>query len=80
MAASNYSKFMILCHAIHMTNLVLNNTPNMQDTEKCTTQQMFDATNTNINPKHWKPFGCPIYVLHNALRQGTLHHKWKQRS
>jgi hypothetical protein len=57
-----------------------NNTPNMQDTEKCTAQQMFDATTTNINPKHWKPFGCPVYVLNNALQQGTIHHKWKQRS
>jgi hypothetical protein len=66
-------------YAIQMANLVLNNTPNMQDTNKRTTQQMFDTTTTNINQKHWKLFGCPIYVLNNALQQGTIHHKWKQQ-
>jgi hypothetical protein len=27
-------------------------------------------TNTNVvdNPKHWKPFGCPLYVLNDDLK------------
>jgi hypothetical protein len=33
------------------------------------------------NLKHWKPFGCPVYVLHNRLQgSGGIFHKWKHRS
>jgi hypothetical protein len=39
------------------------------------------------NPKHWQPFGCPVYVLDKNLLAGTgifhkgtgIFHKWKQR-
>lgn len=67
-------------YAIRMANMVLNETPNMKDDKKRTPQQVFSGTATNINAKHWKPFGCPVYVLNTALQKGQPHHKWKQRS
>jgi hypothetical protein len=67
-------------YALRMANMVMNETPNMKDTKKRTPQQVFSATTTNINATHWKPFGCPVYVLKEALQKGNIHHKWKQRS
>jgi hypothetical protein len=33
------------------------------------------------NLKHWKPFGCPVDVLHSRLQgSGGIFHKWKHRS
>ena len=34
----------------------------------------------NINTKHWKPFGCPIFVLDENLQTGKTFNKWKQRA
>lgn len=31
--------------------------------------------NININAKHWKPFGCPVYVLESALQANQPYHK-----
>ena len=67
-------------YALHMENLVFNDTPNMQDPEKRTPQQVISVTTTNINPKDWKPIGCPVYVLNNVLQKGQSQHKRKQRS
>lgn len=67
-------------YAVRMANIVINETPNLQDKAKRTPQQVFSSTTTNVNAKHWKPFGCPVYVLHNALQKGQSQHKWKQRS
>jgi hypothetical protein len=68
-------------YAIRMANYVLNKTPNMQDKMKRTAQQIFSQTNVQVNPKHWKPFGCPIYVLDSKIQGGLgIFHKWKQRA
>jgi hypothetical protein len=29
---------------------------------------MFTATKVASNPKHWKPFGSPVYLLDNDLQ------------
>ena len=34
----------------------------------------------NINKKHWKPFGCPVYILDESLQTGKPFNKWKQRA
>jgi hypothetical protein len=68
-------------YALRMANDVLNETPMMQDKEKWSPQQLFSNTMAQPNPKHWKPFGCPVYVLENSLQSGRgIFHKWKQRS
>ena len=52
----------------------------MQNKEKRSAIQAFSRTNVNINKKHWQPFGCPVYVLDNALANSKPFHKWKQRT
>ena len=66
--------------AVRMASNIMNETPNLQHEKKLSPSQVFTNTNVNINPKHIKPFGCPVYVLDNALQQGNIHHKWKERS
>jgi transposase InsO family protein len=68
-------------YAMRMANDVLNETPNMLDKQRRTSQQIFANTKVQPNPKHWKPFGCPVYVLDSRLQgAGGIFHKWKQRS
>jgi flavin-dependent dehydrogenase len=61
---------------------VLNKTPHLQDKAKQTAQQIFSKKAVQTNPKHWKRFGCPVYVLDDkGLQAGsTIFHKWKQRA
>jgi hypothetical protein len=66
---------------MRMANNMLNETPNMLDKQRRTSQQIFGNTNVQPNPKHWKPIGCPVYVLDSRLQgSGGIFHKWKQRS
>ena len=67
-------------YAIRMANDVLNKTPSFQDNQRRTPQQVFSGSNILPNPKHWKPFECPLSVLENSLQAGHIHHKWTQRS
>ena len=67
-------------YAIRMANDVFNETPSFQDASRRSPLQIFANTNIHPNPKHWKPFGCPVYVLDSALQTTGIHHKWKQRS
>ena len=68
-------------YALRMANDVYNNTPNLQDDKKRSPMNVFSNNEeVRINPKHYKPFGCPVYVLDNELQKGNIHHKWKQRS
>ena len=67
-------------YAIRMVNSVLNNTPSMQDKQRRSPMQIFANTKVAINPKHWHPFGCPVYVLSSKLQNNTIFHKWKQRA
>ena len=68
-------------YAIRMANDVLNETPHLQDKTRRTAQQIFSNTAVQTNPKHWKPFGCPVFVLDRRLQAGSsIFHKWKQRA
>ena len=43
--------------------------------------EVFTKSAVMPEPKHWRPFGCPVYVLDNALQNaGGIKHKWEQRS
>ena len=43
--------------------------------------EVFTKTAVMPEPKHWRPFGCPVYVLDNALQNaGGIKHKWTERS
>ena len=68
-------------YAIRMANQAYNATPLNAHTDKQSPNKIFDNSAVDINPKHWKPFGCPTYVLKSEL-QGTtgIHPKWDARS
>jgi len=42
--------------------------------------QLFESSNIEINPKHYKPFGSPVYVLNSHLQSGLPFHKWSRRA
>ena len=68
-------------YAIRMANQAYNATPLYSHTNKQSHNKIFDNSVVDINQKHWKPFGCPTYVLKSEL-QGTtgIHPKWDARS
>jgi hypothetical protein len=67
--------------ALRMADDVLNETPNMLHKQRITSQQIFLKTMVQTNLKHWKPFGCPVYVLDSRLQgSGGIFHEWKHRS
>ena len=68
-------------YAIWMANQAFNATPLHAHPQKQSPNKIFDNSTVDINPKHWKPFGCPTYVLKSEL-QGTtgIHPKWDARS
>ena len=67
-------------YAIRMASDAINNTPNMVTANKLNPIEVFTNTNVVDNPKHWKPFGCPVYVLNDELQAKRPFHKWKQRA
>ena len=68
-------------YALRMANHAYNSTPLHSHMDKQSPNKIFDHSAVDINPKHWKPFGCPTYVLKSEL-QGTsgIHPKWDARS
>jgi hypothetical protein len=67
-------------YAIRMANEAINNTPNFKDEARKAPVEIFANSNVTANPKHWKPFGCPVFVLDNQLQSGKPFHKWQKRS
>ena len=68
-------------YAMRMANQAYNATPLSSHTGKQSPNKIFDNSAVDINQKHWKPFGCPVYILKAEL-QGTtgIHPKWDARS
>ena len=58
----------------HACNAAINHTPSFQDPGQRAPIELFEATKVSRNPKHWKLFGLPVYVLDNNLpaRTGTV--------
>lgn len=67
-------------YALRQANRVLNETPSLKDATHRSPHQVFSGSVVDANPKHFFPFGCPVYVLDEALQTGNIHHKWKNRS
>jgi hypothetical protein len=67
-------------YAIRTANKSINHTPSFQDSARRTPMEIFTGSKVVSNPKHWKPFGCPTYVLNNELQGQKPYHKWRQRS
>ena len=64
-----------------MANQAYNAMPLLSHTDKQSPNRIFDNSAVDLNQKHWKPFGCPAYVLKVEL-QATMgiHPKWDARS
>ena len=67
-------------YALRHANDCVNNTPNLQDATKQSPHQLFTSTTVMINKKHWRPFGCPVFVLEEQLQSGQPYQKWRQRA
>jgi hypothetical protein len=66
-------------YAIRMANDVLNATPNSAD--EIAPIAKWSNSPVSTNPKHWQPFGCPVYVLDEELQTaGASFSKWKERA
>lgn len=67
-------------YAARMTNDAINEVPNLKDRQGRSPQKIFSNSNVHINSKHWKPSGCPVYVLESTLQSGRgIHQKLKKR-
>ena len=68
-------------YAIRLGNQAYNDTPLLGNAQGKTLTQLFTSTEVQDNRKHWKPFGCPTFVLTLSLRvPQRIHHKRKQRA
>ena len=68
-------------YAIRMANQAYNATPLNSHTNKQSPNKIFDNSVVGINQKHWKPFGCPTYVLESELQVTKgIHPKWEART
>ena len=71
---------MLWPYALRMANHVYNNTPFQRHENHLTPIQAASGATVEVNKKHFKTFGCPVYVLNRALQLGHPHGKWKERS
>ena len=67
-------------YALRAANDAINEVPNLQHKSKLSPANLFSKALVNPNPKHYRPFGCPVYVLDSELQEGKPYHKWKERS
>ena len=67
-------------YAIRNASEAINHTPSFQDADRRSPIELFSNSKVATNPKHWKPFGCPTYVLSNELQGNRPFHKWARRS
>ena len=68
-------------YTMRMANQAYNSMPLSSHTDKQRTKKIFDNSAVDLNPKHWKPFGCNAYVLKVEPKWTTgIHPKWDARS
>ena len=68
-------------YALRMANEAINSTPSLKDKQGRSPSDMLHKTKIETNPKHWKHFGCPAYILDEKLQGGSgIYQKWKERA
>jgi hypothetical protein len=67
-------------YAVRMANDVLNSTPSAKFPDGRIPLSSFSQSKVTINPTHWQPFGCPVYVLSSAKQTTGIQQKWSERS
>ena len=61
-----------------MANDVKNVSPTRKDGKSAV--QIFSGADIRPHLKHFRPMGCPVYVLHNALQAGQQIPKWHKHA
>ena len=80
-AMSKWRRMVLIClwpYAMRHANDVANATPKKGDDRSPLEQ--FSGVDITPKLRHFHAFGCPTYVLDNALQSGQGAPKWKQRS
>ena len=67
-------------YALRMANEIYNNTPSLQNDSYNTPMQSVSSSDVEINQKHYKTFGCPVFVLKRKLQEGKPYPKWDERA
>jgi hypothetical protein len=67
-------------YAVRMANDVLNATPSAKFPDGRIPLSSFSRSRVSLNPVHWQPFGCPVYVLSSAKQGSGIQQKWSERS
>ena len=65
-------------YAVRHANDMLNHT--LPKGNSLTPAEIFSGTRVTANPRHWHTWGCPVYVLDNALQAGQKINKWNSRA
>ena len=67
-------------YAVRMACDVYNATPTLGDKQALTPYERFSGIMVAHNIKHFKTFGCPVYVLDKGMQGGGLIKKWDKRA
>ena len=68
-------------YAIRMACESSNVLPSLAFKDGRTPVESFFKGEVATNPRHWQPFGCPVYVLETELQSsGAIFNKWRDRS
>ena len=57
-------------YAIRAANKIHNSTPDLNREDAKSPSELFTKSGVAPNLDHFKPFGCPVYVLDNAMQAG----------
>ena len=80
-AMNKWKKMILIClwpYAMRHVNDVANSTPRKGEDESPV--EKFSGVPVRPKLRHFHAFGCPTYVLDNALQSGQGVPKWKQRA
>ena len=67
-------------YATRAANEIHNATPDVNRYDDKSPTELFTGSQVAPNLQHIKPFGCPVYVLDNAMQAGKKISKWEIRS
>ena len=65
-------------YALRMANDIKNVSPTQKDGKSAV--QIFSGADIRPHLNHFRPMGCPVYVLHNALQTGQQISKWHKHA
>jgi hypothetical protein len=66
-------------YAVRYANDMFNEAPMLKHKDS-TPSELFSGSSVRFNVRHAHTFGCPAYVLDDALQVGHRIHKWAERS